>query len=249
MLSDILGSPSKIQSLDCQAIENLGQVSPDVWMPEKLGLDAECNAVQIWLPALRVFRDERDPQVAEQACDDFIESLERMMMQAGENRRLHVGMAGPVSTRLRAWKWLLDNSEGRLTLDLADNAEPLPAPLERGVSLDLSNPSHEALCRLLTKLGVRAMFLDRLHIVGSLDPVGHRLLKQVLDAVPGLELHVDAQLTGGAEWLIGSFAYSAHQAGRMVSLSANVQERVASLDFEKREYEGAAAWALREVVP
>ena len=248
MLSDILGSPSKIQKLDCQAIENLGQVSPSLWMPEKLGLDAGCNAVQISLPALRVFRNERDPQVAEQACDDFIESLERIMMQPGENRRLHVVMAGQASERLRAWKWLLDKSEGRLTLDLADNAEPLPAPVERGVSLDLSNPSHEALCRLLAKLGVRAMFLDRLHIVGSLDPVGHRLLKQVFDTVPELQLHIDAQLTSGAEWLMGSFAYRALQTGRRVTLSAKVQERVASLDFEKREYEGAAAWALREVV-
>ncbi len=255
MLSDILGSPSKIQSLDCQAIENLGQVSPDVWMPEKLGLDAGSARVEMKLPALRMLWNERDPQVAQQACDGFIESLVGMM-QPDDERQLLVVIDGPVSTRLRAWKWLLDQSEGRLTLALADNAEPLPAPVERGVSLDLSNPSHEALCRLLAhetrcrmlaKLGVRAMFLDRLHIVGSLYPDGHKLLEQVFNAVPGLELHIDAQLTGGAEWLMGSFAYRALQTGRRVTLSAKVQERVASLDLEKREYEGAAAWALREV--
>jgi hypothetical protein len=157
-------------------------------------------------------------------------------------------MAGQVSERLRAWEWLLKDSGSRLTLELADAEEPLPACTEGGVSLDLSNSSHKALCRLIAKRGVRAEFLDRLSFVGSLDPDGHKSLEQVFDTVPELQLHIDAQLTSGAEWLMGSFAYRALQTGRRVTLSPKVQERVASLDFEKREYEGAAAWALREVV-
>jgi hypothetical protein len=247
MLSEILGTPSRIRELDCRRIEGLRLVSPDVWMPEKLGLDTDSREIRIMLPALGVLWNPREPQVAQDACDSFIESLERTMMQPREIRGLRVALDGPVSTGLRAWKWLLDESESRLTLDLADTEEPLPAPVERGVCLDLANPSHQALCRLLAKRGLRAEFLDRLSIVGSLAPDGHKLLEQVFDAVPGLKLHIDAHLTGGAEWLMGSFEFRALQTGRQVTLSTEVQERVASLDLERRQYEGAAAWALREV--
>jgi hypothetical protein len=249
MLGEMLGTSSKIRKLDCRAIESLRFESPHVWTSEKLGLDTESPEIRIELPALDALCNRRDPQGAEKACDNFIESLERMMMQPGESRRLHVVMGGHASPRLQAWKWLLDESGSRLKLHLTDTAEPLPASVGREVSLELSNSSHKTLCQLLAKRGVRTQFLDRLRVIGSLDPAGHKLLEQAFDAIPGLNLDIAAHCTGGAEWLIGSFLVGARSAGRQVTLSKEVEERIASLDFERRAYDEAAAWALQEAVP
>jgi hypothetical protein len=251
-LMAVLGSSSSVSTLDCRDVDTLSGWDPMQWLPERLGLGAGSPSVEVVLPELLVASESRDPRSVEDECDRFVESLEQRARQFGENRRVHVVIDGSVSTRFRAWKWLLDESkgresEGRLTLGVTDHAETLPPCVGREVSLDLSIPAQQTLCRLLGKRGVGSDLLDRLCIIGSLDPVGHEVIEHVFDALPGLQIHIAAQLTGGVEWLLGSFVCRALAMGRQLTLSAEAQGKLAELDCEKREYEEAARWALREV--
>jgi hypothetical protein len=237
-LAAILLHESTVSHIDCSECTRLVNWKVTEWLPAQFGLDFAAAEVKLTIPSLLEW-GVGDRQEIAQPCERFVDLLERIALKrAGAVR---VVIRGRASVALQAWMWLLEASGSQLRLSMPDVELSAPMFADQRFIVDLGEPAHQMLCRLIMKRGVRAQAIDGLIVRGRIAESDIDLMARMLGAVPDLKLSIDGNCDQSAEWAIGGFARRNRE---RVELSDAIKQMIVKLDPERRKFEEASNWAL-----